>query len=158
LPREDIDRDHRLTMVFDEDTLRLDLYLLLFQELGRRHPTLLSPLKVPDKIPVHLSTKFFPADQIMELMSTVALSALYAQRFDALHDIARLAETFVRNLRGQPAKIVRIWCSQIDAYLLRGGVSKHYPSHFETLKFVRGIRSQYFSDVVNSELIHEGVK
>lgn len=147
LLQEDIDRDHRLTMVFDEDALRLDLYLLLFQQLGRQHPTLLQPLSLPDRLPEHLSPTYFSEDQLMELMSTVALSALHAQRFDVLHAIAALAESYIHDTAAPAAKIVRIWCSQIDAYILRGGVSGEDPSHRETLDFVRAVREKYFSGV-----------
>lgn len=153
LLREDIDHDHRLTMVFDEDALRLDLYLLLFHELGRRHHTLLEPLKIPDRLPRHLAPEFLSEEQVMGLMTTVALSALYAQRFDVVHGVASLAEAYVReqSVAGRTAEIVRIWCSQIDAYLLQGGISKTNPRHRETLDFVRQVRRTHFGKVPNSD-------
>jgi hypothetical protein len=148
LLREDIDHDHRLTMVFDEDGLRLDLYLTLFQELGRRHQTLLGPLPLPARLPRHLSPAYFSDDQIISFMSTVALSAYHAQRFDVVHWVANLCESYVleRAIVDYPAKMVRIWCSQVDAYILKGGISEH-GSHAETLEFVIKLRDEYFGNL-----------
>ncbi|MDR3490289.1 MAG: hypothetical protein P4M05_36140 [Bradyrhizobium sp.] len=154
LLQEDIDRDHRLTMVFDEDALRLELYLLLFQPLGRRHHTLLGPLRVPAELPEHLSQAYFTDDQLLSFMNTVALSAYHAQRFDVVRGIAELSERVAveRGIPEYPAKIARVWCSQIDACIMRGGVPDQV-GHNATLIFVTELRQKHFHNVDGRKLV-----
>lgn len=148
LLKEDIDHDHRLTMVFDEDALRLDLYLLLFQPLGRRHHTLFAPLPMPTELPEHLSAAYFTDDQLMSFMNTVALSAYHAQRFDVVEWIAKLGEEVARNrgLLDYPVSMSRVWCSLIDAYILKGGMAGKV-GHDQTLKFVTDLRETHFPKI-----------
>ncbi len=150
LLREDIDHNHRLTMVYDEDVLRLDLYLRLFNELGQRCHTLFKPLSPRRTLPQHFLIDVFAEDDILELMNTVALTAYHAQRFDVVTDMVRLAEEFCeqRNISQMASKLVRIWCSQIDAWILMGGVSDNpHRNHAQTLTYVRNKQAEHFGFV-----------
>lgn len=153
LLKEDIDHDFRLTMVFDEDALRLDLYLLLFQELGRAHPTKLKRRTLPERLPAHLRARIFSPDEILDLMSTVALSGFHAQRFEIVERVARLASAFVEEngIEDQAAKLSRLWCTLIDSYILRGRMPGGSRGHLDTLAFVQGLRQAHFStELLNS--------
>lgn len=123
LLQEDIDRDFRLTMVFDEDALRLELYQRIFLELGTVHQPVLGVLEFPNKLPRHLDSDgpFSPVE-VIELMTTVALSAFHAQRYDVVEEVASLADRYVRDpARVQYAnRLARIYCCLIDAAVLRG--------------------------------------
>lgn len=162
LLREDIDHDHRLSMLFDEDSLRLDLYLLLFLETGRQHPTKLGPLTAPDQLPSHMRTNIFRHGEVLDLMSTAALSAYHSQRFDVLKGLVRLAENYLTNhedvLTDQegdptdqedehlPVRLSRLWCSEIDAYILLGGPFGGR-GHCDTLRRLKDIQERLFPGI-----------
>ena len=124
LLKEDIDHDHRLSMIFDEDALRLDLYLLLLLPTGRPYPTKLKKRRLPDRLPAHLLSNVFDPAEVLELLSTIALSAFHAQRFDVLEGIGKLANDYIAHKKipadAVPQQLVRLWCSEIDAHILRG--------------------------------------
>lgn len=152
LLKEDIDHDYRLTMIFDEDALRLDLYLLLFLEPGRPYPTKLGRLSLPDTLPPHIVAGVFHDDEVLEMMSTVALSAYHAQEFQVLEKIGTLAKSFValRAIdREVPAKLARLWCSQIDARILLGG-EEGDGGHARTLAELRALKREWFPGVGGS--------
>lgn len=123
LLREDIDHDYRLTMVFDEDELRLDLYLLLFQELGRMYPAQEGELQVPEILPGHFLRGVFSVEEQVELFVSASLSAFHCQRYDVIEALALHAERLAAELPNRQALLIRLWCSQIDSYLLLGGLN-----------------------------------
>lgn len=148
LLKEDIDHDYRLTMVFDEDALRLDLYLLLFQGLGRVYTPEVNPLKLPEQLPPHLTGGIFSPEEVLDLLSTTALSAFHAQRFDIVENVLKLAIVFAGD-HGIPESSIllsRLWCCKIDACIRRGsGVA--LTSHQDTLAFVRLKRREWYGDL-----------
>lgn len=118
--RDDVDRDYRMTMVDDEDDLRLHLYLLLFQPPGKRYNLEDETLKFDDKIPHHFSG-LIDAPDILELMTTVGLSAFHAQRADMLSTVIASATAFVdRDAPNLVPDLARLWAIQFDHFLLRG--------------------------------------
>lgn len=122
LLKEDIDHDHRLTMIFDEDALRLDLFLLLFQELGRVYTPEFETLELPDELPDHLTGGLFTPEEILDLMSTIALSAYHAQRSDVVDKIVDLAGDYAEKhgIAASAIELSRIWCCKIDASMRLG--------------------------------------
>jgi hypothetical protein len=152
LLKEDIDHDYRLTMVFDEDALRLDLYLLLFQELGQVYAPEFEPLCLPAALPLHLDSGIFSDDELLQLMNSVALAAFHAQRFDVVNGIKELAADIEARMdeAGLPGKLARLWCSHIDAAILRGGLPDG-GGHRGTLTYVRKLLRQYFPGLADCE-------
>lgn len=118
--RDDVDRDYRMTMVDDEDDLRLHLYLLLFQPPGKRYNLEDETLKFDDKIPAHFAGLIDDPD-ILELMTTIGLSAFHAHRVDLLGAVITSATAFVD---GKAPDLVpdlaRLWAVQFDHFILRG--------------------------------------
>ena len=151
LLKEDIDHDYRLTMVFDEDALRLDLFLLLFQELGRVYAPEVEPLKLPPVLPKHLTSGIFSPEEILDLMSTIALSAFHAQRFDVVDEVVKLATEFASQ-HGIPESAIvlsRLWCCKFDASIRRGCWAQGL-GHRETLAVVSTKRREWFPDLADA--------
>lgn len=177
LLKEDIDHDHRLTMIFDEDALRLDLFLLLFHELGRVYTPEVESLELPRTLPDHLTSGIFKPAEILDLMSTIALSAYHAQRSTIVDDIVDMAADFARQHRiaWSSIQLSRLWCCKIDASLRRGAwravaveeddsdpegngrfafverqrSAEVQPGHLGTLAFVRGCRRAWYPDLAD---------
>jgi hypothetical protein len=148
LLKEDIDHDYRLTMVFDEDALRLDLHLLLFQELGRVYTPEVNPLKLPGQLPWHLKIGIFSPEEVLSLLTTTALSAFHAQRFDIVDGVVELAMAVAAEHKIPASSILlsRLWCCKIDASILRGTWGRGF-GHQATLKFVKLKRREWFGDL-----------
>lgn len=132
---EDIDRDFRLSMVSDQDELRLRLYLLPFSTLGKPHAWRIEDLRKANlestdreepfedlqAIPDHMKAVFTDAE-ILDLLVTISLTAFHCQ-FPAMIDWAvRRAE----ELQDRPDKIgwwiavTRIRCSILDMRIQLG--------------------------------------
>lgn len=147
LLKEDIDHDHRLSMIYDEDALRLEMYLRLFQPLGEVHATMLTPLDIPESLPGHMTGGIFSADELLDILTTVALSAFHAQRFSTVEGVVKLATTCVEELGRADlvARLSRIWCCQLDARILLGGTVNEATGHGVTLKLVDDLLRDHFS-------------
>ena len=85
--RQDIDPDHRLNMVTDQDDLRLRLYLLIFCPPGEiqnwrvsdlREPTKLEQTDIFKTVPTYLTEVFGPV-MILELLLSIAMAAFHCQ-------------------------------------------------------------------------------
>lgn len=148
LLREDIDRDYRLSMFYDEDQLRVDLYSLMFLETGRQHPTKLERLELPHKLPPHFRAGIFQPNEVLEFMNTVALAAYHSQRFDALETIGTLADRYVdeNGLESEVHRLARLWCCQLDAEILRGG-SREGGGLEATITRLRAIQDRLFEGI-----------
>ncbi|SMD00402.1 hypothetical protein SAMN05880593_114122 [Rhizobium sp. RU36D] len=76
-----VDHDNRMSMCYDQDIMRMRLYMLPFLGVGRRHFDRLDdkpfedlPKKLPDWI-----DSVFSTEEILRLLEGVAISALHAQ-------------------------------------------------------------------------------
>lgn len=85
--RQDIDEGYRLSMVTDQDELRLRLYLLIFFPIGKLHTWTIAQFRnrsdagvdiLPTQLPRHVTDLFDP-ETCLELLLTVALAAYHSQ-------------------------------------------------------------------------------
>ncbi len=85
--RQDIDEGYRLSMVTDQDELRLRLYLLIFFPVGQIHTWTIAELRkcrdqtsefLPERLPQHVVNLFDTKTQL-DLLLTVALAAYHSQ-------------------------------------------------------------------------------
>lgn len=85
--RQDIDDGYRLSMVTDQDELRLRLYLLIFFPVGKLHNWTIAQIRnqdaaehiaLPEKLPRHVTDLFDP-EICLELLLTVGLAAYHSQ-------------------------------------------------------------------------------
>lgn len=85
--RQDIDPDHRLSMVTDQDDLRLRLYLLIFCPPGEIQSWRVSDLQESAKlrqtdifktVPTYLTEVFGP-EMVLELLLSIAMAAFHCQ-------------------------------------------------------------------------------
>lgn len=132
LLERDIDRDYRLTMRLDEDKLRLNLYLQMFQGVGlRKRGSAIKHEPLPDQIPAYLKSAL-KLDAIADLLTSIAVSALYADNVVRLYEVISLAKNYWEELRqiiesgGKQAavasrarvRLFRLWEAEIDALFL----------------------------------------
>lgn len=132
--KEDIDRDFRLSMVSDQDELRLRLYLLPFCELGVRHDWSMDELKRSNSlgewgfgrtIPEHMRNAFNDSE-LMDMMVTIALAGFHCQfpgimRWAYKHATALWSAQSSGHAKSSwLAQIVRIRCAIVDLYIQRG--------------------------------------
>ena len=127
LLHEEIDRDFRLSMVTDEDALRLDLYVLLFRELGSRHFAPSVSASIPtkfDDLPTHFRLDLFSPEELFGFLTTISLTAFHAQMPHLIESVVALATDLAGHYGLAPERKVqlmaRIWCSEIDAEVLTG--------------------------------------
>lgn len=126
--KHDIDFDHRLSMVTDQDSLRLRLYLLPFIHLSgdRSEPfttqtltstqleVLLSPL---DSVP-ELLVEVLGPDAVVDLLSTIAITAYYCLEIPALSWAAkRITEVSGAEDSALKRALIRIYLAMIDTSL-----------------------------------------
>lgn len=128
LLQSEIDRNGRLSMLYDQDDLRKKLCLAPFLELGRKHFVGANELgrvvKLPDELPAHVRAAFLPSE-IVDMLTSVAIAALHSQCSATLNwawtrffDILREAQSNDRKKlvnRG-----VRILCSAFDMSIMQG--------------------------------------
>lgn len=111
--RTEIDTGNRLTMVFDDDALRLDLLLSLVLGVGRRFWTLRPDTVLPANIPPHIHATFLD-EEIAEILLAIALTAHYCNK-PAITD---WAAEHLKNLEGasdeRSAIKVQMLCVQAD--------------------------------------------
>ena len=152
--RDDVDRENRMTMVDDEDDLRLHLYLLLLQTLGQRHNLEDETLKLGIDVPAHLNGLIDLPD-IFDLFMTIGLSAFHAQRPDMLWTaIAAATDLVNREAPGLIDDLARLWSVLFDYYILRGESEGRFVSaealgdqkgHQKTLRELEVLISDRFS-------------
>lgn len=85
--KQDIDEGYRLSMVTDQDELRLRLYLLIFFPIGELHTWTIAQMRgseeklnelLPEHLPQHVM-EFFEPETRLDLLLTVALAAYHSQ-------------------------------------------------------------------------------
>ncbi|MGP4691991.1 hypothetical protein [Agrobacterium cavarae] len=143
LLREEIDRDYRLSMVSDQDILRLRLYLLLFLPLGSHHFSFVGdiaeddalPAALPSAIPDHIA-KTFDAEAVAALCATIAISAFHAhypQVIDYVQDVldkflkteCSAKEKYLPVVASLVEDIAHVWLAKIDyAIAFRTGLDE----------------------------------
>ena len=151
LLRSEIDRDGRLTMLYDQDDLRKKLCLAPFLELGRKHfvgASELGPVvRLPEKLPAHILATFLPSE-IVDILTSVALAAFHSQCSATLNWAkARFDELLSDAAAGDRKKLlnrgVRILCSTYDMSIMRGGpiwiIEGVGGNHGETLSQLRAL-------------------
>jgi len=131
--RQDIDEGYRLSMVTDQDELRLRLYLLIFCPVGQLHRWTISQLRadpnciasvLPTKIPQHL-VGLFDDETLLELLLTVSLAAYHSQLPHLVAWAWNLSKTIACN-REYPDRYrhlalrARLSCTMIDAGIASG--------------------------------------
>ncbi|WP_147371851.1 hypothetical protein [Henriciella algicola] len=121
--RKDIDRSNRMTMVLDDDTTRLQLYLQLFFVGEPFSSRIVAASQLPARIPDYLR-KAFSAQDIASVLVSIALSAFFSNRFDIVLRAARLADGLVEaqadksGLDQLRSQFMRVWCAELDALFL----------------------------------------
>lgn len=132
--RRDIDRDNRLTMRLDQDALRLDILLQFFHGVGKRQYSSLNDdqQQLPDQIPNFLLHTFSPAT-IADLLTSIGVSSLYADRPGILRRAIKLAESYRFSLLPEEFRdgskfldmslsidmtFLRLWEAEVDALFL----------------------------------------
>lgn len=128
LLRRDIDPDHMLSMVTDQDQLRLNLYIRLFLPLGKIHTFSVNDLRgqaalrmLPAEVPQHLFGSLRNCE-IMELLLSIALAAFLSQ----LEEVVAWAQRLSESLMTDPidpvclAAYQRLRCVRFDAAILQG--------------------------------------
>lgn len=128
LLRREIDPDHMLSMVTDQDELRLNLYVRLFLPLGQIHTFSVNDLRgqaavqmLPAAVPQHLFGSLRKSE-IIELLLSIALAAFLSQ----LEEVVAWAQRLSKSLMTEPVDTAcqtayqRLRCVRFDAAILQG--------------------------------------
>ncbi|WP_176085103.1 hypothetical protein [Martelella sp. HB161492] len=159
-----IDRDHRLSVNFSQDLMRLRLYLLIFLEPGQRHlvqPDACGPGALPGCLPAWIRSIFTDAE-IFRLLETIALSALQAQVPEIVHwayercdELKSAANVETISDETVLQKITRIFCATIDMAIALGhplaatGPDAHgRQGHERTLRGLERFMHEHFHDLI----------
>jgi hypothetical protein len=128
LLRRDIDPDHMLSMVTDQDQLRLNLYLRLFLPLGQIHTFSVRDLRgqaalqmLPVGVPQHLFGSLRKSE-IMELLLSIAMAAFLSQLEEVVAWAHRLSESLMTDMVDSACHTAyqRLRCVRFDAAILQG--------------------------------------
>lgn len=141
--RKDIDRANRMSMVLDDDRVRLQLYLQLFHAGELFDYDNEGALTLPDKIPTYLRNAF-SKNEIAKMLVTVGIAAFFANRYDILQKASELADKMINRVakagfinENERADLIsnfmRLWCTELDALFLDCRDSKTYEASWVVL-------------------------
>ena len=126
---ETVDQDNRMSMCYDQDLMRMRLYMLPFVGVGRRHFDRLDDMEsdaLPGSFPRWLES-VFSVEEIFRLLEAIAISALHAQVPHVVRWAWLRTEEFIDRLvdRGADrpdliARVARIYCSTVDMAIQLG--------------------------------------
>ncbi|EDQ31658.1 hypothetical protein HPDFL43_17610 [Hoeflea phototrophica DFL-43] len=126
---ETVDQDNQMSMCYDQDLMRMRLYMLPFVGVGRRHFDRLDDMEyeaLPSSFPEWLET-IFSVEEIFCLLEAVAISALHAQVPHVVRWAWVRTEELIERLvdRGIDrtdliARVARIYCSTVDMAIQLG--------------------------------------
>lgn len=135
--RQDIDQDFRLSMLTDQDELRLRLYIIAYQPLGEYHHWPVSELSeraafekhgLTNTTPAHITDHFEPKEQI-ELLLAIALAAYHCHLPLVVGWAWTLAQEFRQNWQNDPRRypvelgyLYRMDCTLSDMALRTGNL------------------------------------
>lgn len=153
LLRRDIDPNHMLSMVTDQDQLRLNLYIRLFLPLGQIHIFAVNDLRgqaaleiLPAGVPQHLFGSLHKSE-ILELLLSIALAAFHSQ----LEEVVAWAQRLSESLMTGPFDFAchtayqRIRCVRFDAMILQGVAHSPAENVIGTDQSLRSVQKQVLS-------------
>ncbi|UIJ82429.1 hypothetical protein [Rhizobium leguminosarum] len=157
-----VDVDNRMSMCYDQDLMRMGLYMLPFLGVGRRHFGRLDD-KALDDLPKTIPTwmrSVFSDEEIFRLLEAVAISALHSQAADVVRwawertgDLIETAVLEGANRQDLIFRTVRTYCSTIDMAIQRGlplddkkATSPTRNGHERTLDQVKQFLEEAFPD------------
>jgi len=146
LLQELLDKDGQMTMVWDQDQMRAHLYMLLFRPTGQWYFQRIDTLKqqdLPQTLQPYLLDIFTP-EQIIELLESLAISALHSQSPKVVHwawsRSLELIDKLAPVKTGEPPsdrrralmnRAIRILCTAVDMAILRGRPLTRFKSQFD---------------------------
>ncbi|TQM89631.1 hypothetical protein [Roseinatronobacter monicus] len=146
LLQELLDKDAQMTMVWDQDQMRAHLYMLVFQPTGQWYFQRIDTLKqqdLPRTLQPYLLDIFSP-EQIIELLESLAISALHSQSPKVVHWAWSRSLELIEKLaplkaeeppsdrrRALVNRAIRILCSAVDMAILRGRPLTRFKSQFD---------------------------
>lgn len=150
----DIDPNHMLSMVTDQDQLRLNLYIRLFLPLGQVHIFSVNDLRgqsaleiLPAGVPQHLFASLRKSE-ILELLLSIALAAFHSQ----LEEVVAWAQRLSESLMTDPVDFAchtayqRIRCVRFDAAILQGVAHSPAENVNRTDQSLRTVQKQVLSE------------
>jgi hypothetical protein len=124
-----VDHDNRMSMCYDQDLMRMKLYMLPFLGLGRRHFDSLEDRlyeTFPQSLPRWM-TSVFSNEEIIRLLEAIAISALHAQVVEVVKwasertlDLINERATAAGERANLNAKAARTLCSAFDMAIQLG--------------------------------------
>lgn len=162
-----VDVDNRMSMCYDQDLMRMRLYMLPFLGVGQRHFERLDD-KTLDDLPKSIPgwmRGVFSDEEIMRLLEAVAISALHSQAADVVRwawertsDVIDAAVADGANRQDLIKRTTRTYCSTIDMGIQRGfplddkkGSNPGRVGHERTLDQLNIFIEQTFPDFKGTE-------
>ena len=120
-------------MILDEDSLKLELLICLFDGVGS-YFSVDQQYQLPDEIPPHVSSSF-SKKEICEILTGISLSAYFSNRYDLVFRAAKLSQqllpaplddteeepvvaSYTTELKGLMPHLIRVWCVELDTLLI----------------------------------------